>query len=39
MTFSVTANPGNSELMEVDHGLGWNQATVSQNKPNGWNWG
>lgn len=24
VTVSVSANPGNSELMKVDHGLNWN---------------
>lgn len=35
VTFSVSANPGNSELMKVDHGLNWNQRMVSRNKQDG----
>lgn len=38
VTVSVSANPGNSELMKVDHGLNWNQRMVSWNKQDASNW-
>lgn len=38
VTFSVGANPGDSELMKVDQWLSWNQRTVSWNKQDASNW-